>query len=261
MIFSVLIGMNIVQARYYPTQGRSWTGSQSYPQGYQDGYGYPKRFLPKAYSLTYPGYARGGQRDQRGYQPRDNFAQNPFVQRANSRPFYPSYQGKTAFQSGQQGSLGRQPVNPQSTWRRQMSVVPIQLRGFEKRDHDPQLIDAFRQFIATLSIRGGDILKIVRSKGAGKGQNKYSYCFVQQAFGLLGSQESNSSTCLGARMNLPYSFILPHMLDDEDWISKIVMTFDGQQWSIAMFGRGHTFARGMARLGKGIVMVGPSALL
>ena len=141
----------------------------------------------------------------------------------------------------------------------------IQLKGFEG-NNDQQLMNVFTQFIQASEFHdffsiisshrilnrllNGIDIKIDRQKSAFKA-NTYSCSLVKHDFGFTGSAASNHSRSIGDKIILPNS-ALTALLDNEQWISKIILHYDGQQnlWTIEKFGLGHSAYRGLTRAGK-----------
>lgn len=126
----------------------------------------------------------------------------------------------------------------------------LQLEGFDaNQDH---LTVAFQSFIQSIPSNVPFPIKIDRKKRV-TGPNVYYYSAVDQSQSrIFGTRESNRSRTVGggAEINRQIFGPLLQLLDNEGWISKIVITFDGQKYIVKKFGMGHALYRGGMNVGR-----------
>lgn len=217
MIFAALLGMTMVSAAYYNqyNQGQNWKRYQQRKYG-----GYQKRYPSQDYlSQTYP----------------------------------QDYAGDSVYPP----LPTEQMYNRQQKWKRTQApsykrrrAMPVQLEGFDS--NQDQLTAAFQEFIRSIP---GNILfpiKIDRKKER-TGPHVYYYSTVAHSQStFFGSRESNRSRTVGggAEINRQFFGLLLQLLDQERWISKIIITFDGQKYIVKKFGVGHSIYRGGVNIAK-----------
>jgi len=152
----------------------------------------------------------------------------------------------------------------------QQSTFKMQLAGFGSRNDEQDLTYSFVQFIngsglhdffqavsshpVLSQLLNGIDVKIDRQKATWRPNlknNVYGCSLVKHDFGFVGSNASNHSRSIGDKIKLPDSD-LTKLLDTEQWISKIILHFDGQSgmWTVTKFGTEHALRRGMGNIGK-----------
>lgn len=239
MLFSAWFGMTMVQAVYSNpyNQPQNWRRQQGYGQG-------QRRNLAPGYPSSYGNYQESY--PVQGYSSSQTYPQN--YGEYSAYPLLPTRQ-RTFGQTYNRPQKRIRSQMPRYRKRRAM-LEQLQLEGFNANQE--QLTVAFQAFIASIPKNVSFPIKIDRKKSL-TGPNVYYYSAVAHSQSrLFGSRESNRSKTIGgaAEIDRQNFELLLQLLDQERWISKITITFDGQKYIVKKFGMRHALYRGGMSAGR-----------
>lgn len=245
MIFFAWFGMTMVQAAYsnWYDQPQNWRRQQGVGRS-------QKRNLTQGYS-SYQGAPSSYRNYQESYPVQGYSASQTYPQNYRGYSAYSPVPSRQRTLGQTYNRLQKQIRRQRPSYRKRREMLEyLQLEGFDA--NQDQLTRAFQELIQSIPSSVSFPIKIDRKKGV-TGPNVYYYSAVgQNQSRIFGTRESNRSRTVGGggEINRQIFGSLLQMLDKEGWISKIVITFDGQKYIVKKFGMGHALYRGGMNVGR-----------